>query len=468
MNNNPDIIKSILKKDLPCFIHKVFNTINPGAEYVSNWHIDLISEYLTACEKGQIKRLIINMPPRALKSLSISVAWPAWLLGHNPALRIMAASYSQILSNKLSMDTRFIINSPWYQQIFPGTQIHKKQNQKSKFMTSKYGFRFATSVGGTATGEGGDILIVDDPHNPSQMSSEKLRNKTIKWFCETFSTRLNNRAEGKIIIVQQRLHEEDLSGYLLSNNSEEWTLLKIPVMPRRRLFFGIGNYKTEIDAGVSISEKLFGQIQIERLEKELGPSIFNAQYMQEPDKLSAGVLKPEYLKFYKILPEKFDYIIQSWDTAIKVNNDSDFTAMTNWGVIDDRYYLISAIEEKLEYPELKNEVKKLIQKFSPAKILIEDKASGQSLLQDLQREGVVNLVPIKVKTDKITRFATCMDIFESGRILLPFSGYYRDIIFNQLINFPACKNDDLVDSITQFINYIKRNKRFLGPKVRNI
>ena len=346
------LIKAILKKDLGCFIHKVFCTINPGSEYIKNWHIDLIAEHLKAAEKGEIKRLIINMPPRALKSVSISVAWPAWLLGQNPALRIMVASYSQILSNKLSMDTRFIMNSQWYQDLFPGTRIHKKQNQKSKFMTTKYGFRFATSVGGTATGEGGDILIVDDPHNPSQMSSEKLRSKTIKWFAETFSTRLNNRAQGKIILVQQRLHEGDLSGHLLSENPDQWTLLKIPVIAQERLFFRIGKFESVIDTGQTISEKLFSLEQIQTLQKEIGQGNFNAQYMQEPNKLSVGLLREEYIKFYKILPEKFDYIIQSWDTAIKANNDSDFSAMTNWGVIDNTYYLISAFEQRLEYPEL--------------------------------------------------------------------------------------------------------------------
>ncbi len=460
------IIKLILKRDFSCFIHKVFCTINPGAEYIPSLHIDLIAEHLRAVEQGEIKRLIINMPPRALKSVSVSVSWPAWLLGHDPRMRIMVASYSQILSNKLSMDTRFIINSDWYKNLFPSTRIHSKQNQKSKFMTTKYGFRFATSVGGTATGEGGDILIVDDPHNPSQISSEKLRNKTIKWFSETFSTRLNNRSEGKIVIVQQRLHEKDLSGILLAENQDEWHLLKIPVQAKEKLYFQIRNNEFVVEEGKSINEKLFNATEIAKLKKEIGQSNFNAQYMQEPDSLSSGILKAEYLQFYKIMPEKFDYIIQSWDTAIKANDNADFSAMSNWGVYGENLYLISIFQDRLEYPELKREVKKFVDKYLPLKILIEDKASGQSLLQDLQREGMKNLVPIKTKVDKITRFATCMDLFESGRVLLPYSGYSKEITYQQLIDFPSCKHDDIVDSITQFLNYIKKNKSIIKPSVR--
>ncbi|MFK8040358.1 MAG: hypothetical protein AB8B67_03380 [Rickettsiaceae bacterium] len=172
-----ELLFAILRKDFASFINKVFNTINPGLVFETNWHIDLIAEYLQAIQNGQIKRLIINIPPRNLKSICVSVAWPAWLLGHNPSKRIIVASYSQILSIKHSLDCRLILSSKWYQNIFPKTILSKSHNQKSKFLTTENGFRFATSIGGSVTGEGGDVLIVDDPHNPFHIRSDKMRSK---------------------------------------------------------------------------------------------------------------------------------------------------------------------------------------------------------------------------------------------------------------------------------------------------
>lgn len=462
------ILNAILKTDLSSFVHKVFNTINPGQEFEQNWHIDLIAEYLNEVEKGNIKRLIINMPPRALKSVSVSVAWPAFLLGRNPKTRLMVASYSQILSTKLSLDTRFILESPWYKKLFSKTRIHPKQNQKKKFMTTQFGFRFATSVGGTATGEGGDILIVDDPHNPSHMASEKMRDKTINWFTETFSTRLNNRNEGKIVVVMQRLHENDLSGFLIKEREDEWHLLKIPVLAKEKTHFAVGNFKHKMEKGESLNEKLFSKENITKLSREIGESNFQAQYMQSPNVLSSGILKEEYLKFYKTLPSSFERIIQSWDTAIKTNETSDYSACTTWGISDGNYYLISMLEEKFEYPELKKAAKKLAEEYKPFKIIIEDKASGQSLIQDLKNEGFKNIVPSKAITDKITRFATCLDLFECGRVLLPAQGYIHHKVTKQLVNFPAVKHDDIVDSITQFLNHMKKNRGVSEIKIRSI
>ncbi|MDX2050714.1 MAG: phage terminase large subunit [Rickettsiaceae bacterium] len=453
--NNKNLINAILKNDFGSFIHKSFKTLNPSMKYYRNWHIDLIAEHLLAVERGDIKRLIINMPPRCLKSLTVSVAWPAWLLGRNPANRIIVASYSQLLSNKLSLDTRFLISSDWYKSVFQGTVLHAKQNQKSKFMTTKYGFRFSTSVGGTATGEGGDILIVDDPHNPSHMFSNALRKKAINWFSETFSTRLNNRNEGKIVIVMQRLHDEDLSGFLIKNQEEEWHVLKIPIMTEEDTEFSFGNVSYSMKKNDTLSPDLFSKEVIDKLIKEVGMHNFNAQYLQKPDSLSSGLLKAEYLCYYKNLPEKFDYIIQSWDTAIKIDPTSDFSAMTCWGVKDNLYYLITSVQEKLEYPRLKSKILELASKYSPKIILIEDRSSGHSLIQDLKYQTNFRIISCKAVQEKVVRFATHLEIFEQGRVLLPEYGLTRTNVESQLIKFPNCKNDDIVDSISQFLHFVK-------------
>lgn len=214
------LLPLVLTHDLNSFIHKAFNTINPGTSYQPNWHIELIAEYLQAVQSGRITRLIINIPPRSLKSICVTVAWPAWILGRDPTKRIMSASYSQLLSTKHSLDCRFILESDWYKKLFPATILSTKHNQKSRFLTKQNGFRLATSVGGSATGEGGDVLIIDDPHNPTYINSPKMRKRVIEWFEQTFVTRLNNTAKGAIILVMQRLHEEDLAGHLLNNSND--------------------------------------------------------------------------------------------------------------------------------------------------------------------------------------------------------------------------------------------------------
>ncbi len=226
------------------FIAKTFNIINPGTKFLPNWHIDLIAHQLEEAYKGNIKRLIINMPPRSLKSLCVSVAWPAWLLGHDPSNRIMVASYSQILSIKHSLDCRKVINSSWYKENYPDTILAKDHNLKSKFITNDGGFRFSTSVMGTATGEGGNFLIVDDPHSSLQASSNHLRNKAIEWFEQTFISRIDDKKKGVIVIVMQRLHEDDLTGYLTSKKNSNWHLLKIPAIATQKAIISIGKKRS--------------------------------------------------------------------------------------------------------------------------------------------------------------------------------------------------------------------------------
>lgn len=466
MNYHKKLLDAILRQDFNCFINKVFNTINPGIKYQSNWHIELISEYLQAIQNGNIKRLIINMPPRSLKSICVGVAFPAWILGHNPSKRIMSASYSQILSIRHSLDCRFIISSNWYKSIFPRTILSNQHNQKSKFLTSVNGFRFATSVGGSVTGEGGDILIIDDPHNPAQINSIKLRKRVCEWFEQSFVTRLNNRNNGAIILVMQRLHEEDLSGYLLAG-SDSWQHLKIPARARQDQIFMINNYKYHYLVGDSLYKAWDNTDYLIKLEQEIGSYNYAAQYLQEPIN-NYALLTIADISFYEILPEKFDYLVQSWDTAIKISDDSDYSVCTCWGVIDKKYYLILLSRQKLIYPDLKNQVVKLARKYAPRIILIEDKASGQQIIQDLRSDGFTNIVAIKPKFDKITRFSAILSLFRSGLVSLPKKSSFNKELLGELLAFPHYKNDDIADSVSQFLNFIKEQTNKAPVRIRSI
>ena len=255
------------------------------------------------------------MPPRNLKSICINVAWPAWLLGHNPSTKIMTACYSQALSNKHSQDCRLIINSSWYQQIFPSTKIARGENQKSKFVTTERGFRFATSTSGTATGEGGDFLIIDDPQNPNKINSKKYRDYTIEWFEQTFASRLNDKKNGVIVLVMQRLHPEDLCGYLLEHKTNQWELIKIPAIYEQKISFNIP-YKIIKQPGSVLHPQREDLSTLNKLKFELGEYNFAAQYQQKPVPIKGSMIQKSWLKYYLSQESiEFSQIIQSWDTA---------------------------------------------------------------------------------------------------------------------------------------------------------
>ncbi len=471
MKYDKKLLDALLRKDFSSFIGKVFNTINPGEEYHSNWHIDLIADYLEVVRAGKIKRLIINMPPRALKSVCINVAWPAWLLAQKPSTRIMTASYSSVLSIKHSLDCRLVVNSNWYKQLFPKTILSRKHNQKSKFLTTENGFRFATSVGGSATGEGGDILIIDDPHNPTQINSLKMRNRAIDWFEQTFVTRLNNKDKGAIVLVMQRLHADDLSAHLLSSGG--WELLKIPAIASEDIIYKIGNNNIGQKEYKFVKGELLNRTRdkiefLNNIEQEVGTRNYAAQFLQEPLPSGFNLLKLEDITFYEQIPDKFDYYIQSWDTAIKVSEKADYSVGTCWGIVDNKYYLLALIRKKMSYPDLKKEIEKFNNRFNPKHLLIEDKASGQSIIQDLKLSGYNNIKAIKPKLDKVTRFAAITPIFQSGNALLPKKTIYNRELLRELTNFPNTKNDDIVDSVSQFLNFSKSIKSKTNIRIRNI
>ncbi len=469
MQNAEELSSLLIRNDLPSFIAKCFATVNPGTEYLHNWHIDLIAEHLLACERGHTKRLIINIPPRYLKSLAINVAWPAWLLGQNPTHRIISASYSQGLATKHSLDTRLLINSHWYRKLFPETRIVHDQNEKDKFITTHRGFRLATSVGGTLTGEGGNFLILDDPHNPAHMHSTTMRENTLNWYEQVFASRLDDKEKGVIVLIMQRLHENDLTGYLLAKNSG-WQHVNIPAIANQTLFFPSPLKRS---TGYLFPEKFplhpdkENVLNLKRTENEIGSFTFSAQYLQNPLPTDNGLIKREWLKYYRTPPNKFLSITQSWDTAIKAGTNNDYTVCTTWGEGDNAYYLLDIFREKLEFPALKRSIINLAEKWQPNSILVEDKASGGSLIQDIRAETKLPIIAINPKLDKLSRTLAISSMLESGKVLFPEKAAFMADVEAELLTFPYAPHDDMVDSTTQFLNWIK-SKNSLKPNIRRL
>lgn len=266
--------------------------------YRHNWHIEAIAEYLAACRRGEITRLIINLPPRMLKSTMVSVAWPAWLLGQNAAERIMVACYAQSLSTKHSTDCRLLLQSAWYRKLFPKTRLSADQNEKDKFVTSARGQRLAVSVGGAAIGEGGNFLIVDDPLNPLQAHSRTMRDAANQWFDHTFVSRLDDKQRGVIILVMQRLHAEDLSGYLLAKGG--WEHLCLPAIAPQTTRVTLGDFTHTRKEGTALHPRREPLPILERTRHELGSANFSAQYQQAPLKQQGSVVKPQWFPRFEL------------------------------------------------------------------------------------------------------------------------------------------------------------------------
>jgi predicted phage terminase large subunit-like protein len=451
---NP-VFKEIVTNDFYWFAFHAFKFLNPGKQLGSAWHLVYLSQVIHNLERSQNKILIINIPPRNLKSTLISVLWPAWLLGRDPAKRILVASYSQKLSNKLSLDSRFIMNCKWYKEAFPDVVIAEDQNEKHKFMTTAQGFRMAVSTNGMVTGEGGDILILDDPHNPKEIFSDKLRNKTIHWFDQVFSSRLNNQKHGKIVLVMQRLHYQDLAGYLIEKGCCD--VINLPIIFPHDRQITIANNTKEIKQGDLLDPERFDYATIEHLRKQIGENAFAAQYLGEPILMSGNFIKKEHIVFTDVIPGNPDQIIQSWDSASCNTQESDYSVCTTWYVVGNIFYLIDLFREKCTFLQLKEAMLNCAAKHKPELILVEGKSSGLALYDEMLGKGMP-AIKVNPQEDKISRLMHVLCYFERLQVKFCISEYNHLALQNELLQFPQGSYDDQVDSITQFLLWFKKRR----------
>lgn len=449
------------------FLRRVVATIAPATRYVHNWHIDAIAEYLAASAAGNMPRLIINLPPRMLKSTMISVAWPAWLLGHTPAARIMAACYAQSLSIKHSTDCRVVMQAPWYRALFPHTAIADDQNEKDKFATTMRGYRRAVSVGGAAIGDGGDVLIIDDPLNPLQASHHTQRAAVNEWFDHTWATRLDDKRHGAMLLVMQRLHPEDLSGYLLAKGG--WEHLCLPAIAPEKTIIQLGTFAHTREEGEVLHEMREPTWVLERLKADLGSANFNAQYQQMPQTQTGGLVHADW--FTRVIPTPIDAgerYVQSWDTGVKAGDKNDPSACATFAVRDGVHVLVDMLLVRMEYPELKRCITNHAARYQPEAILIEDKASGQSLLQDLRHETDLPLIACMPDADKVTRLLRVTPLMEAGKMALPQAASWLAAFEAELFQFPDSAHDDQVDAVSQYLNWVRGRGARDGLRVRRL
>ena len=442
--------EALLRSDFRPFLEKSFGTLAPGQRFVPSWHLEAIAWRLEKVRRGFVRRLIINMPPRSLKSIAASVAFPAFVLGRDPTRRIICVSYSGDLAKKHSNDFRALIEAPWFRKVFPHVSVGQKDSETEIELTSR-GYRMATSVGGTLTGRGGDLIIIDDPLKPDDAMSETRRTAANQWFTNTLLSRLDNKQTGAIIIVMQRVHIDDLTGSVLSQ-SDEWDVLSLPAVAECQMTIPLWDERRHT--------RVFGDVLsvdreplkvLEELKLQLGSDAFYAQYQQEPAPPGGSMIKRHWVRRYRELPPAHlrVTILQSWDTASKGGPQNDYSVCTTWVVTKNRdWYLADLWRDRVDYPGLKDAVGAQARLWRPHKVLVEDSSAGTALTQEM-RLAYSSIIAVKVDRDKISRMAIASAKFEAGQVLLPEHAPWLPDLEAELFVFPGSRHDDQCDSISQ-------------------
>jgi predicted phage terminase large subunit-like protein len=358
------------------------------------------------------------------------------------------------------MDCRTIMTSAWYQTLFPLTRLSSQRQALQEFVTTRQGSRLSTSVGGVLTGRGADYLIVDDALKPDEALSETQRKAVNDWYDHTLYSRLNDKKKGRIVVVMQRLHEDDLVGHVLGK--EPWKAIRFPAIAEED-----ETHVVETPYGTRRFERRTGEaLHVERepleilaqIRERLGEYNFAGQYQQAPAPLGGGMVKAEWFRFYAAadVPERFEMTFQSWDSANKPTQLGDFSVCTTWGVKEKQIYLLHVYRKRLGYPELKRAVQEQAMVFHPKTILIEDKASGTQLIQELISEGMYAIKRYEPEGDKIMRMHSVTSTIENGLVYLPDKAAWLGEYLHELTSFPKGRFNDQVDSTSQALDWFKK------------
>ena len=440
------------RRSLSEYIRQAWHVVEPATPYTHGWHIDAIAEHLQAVSAGQIRNLLINMPPRHMKSLAVSVFWPTWEWLSAPSVRWLFASYALSLSVRDSLKCRRVILSPWYQENYGHLyQLADDQNAKIRFENDKRGYRLATSVDGALTGEGGDRIVVDDPHNVRDANSELKRIATLSWWDEAMATRLNDPKTGAKVIVMQRVHAEDLSGHVLEQGG--WEHLSLPAEYEPTTYVtGIGWSDPRTETGELLWPERVGPKEIAALKVQLGSYAFAGQMQQRPSPRGGGMFKRHWWgRFGAFDRTKADQIIQVWDTAFSTTNSADFSVCSTWARIPTGILVLDVYRDRLEFPDLKRKATDLYARWQPNAVLVENKASGQSLIQELRRETGLPIIPIDVDRDKVVRASAVTPTVEAGRVFLPENAPWVSDWIEEHAAFPNGAHDDQVDTTSMAV-----------------
>ena len=421
------------------------------SEFINGDHHVKMAKAFDDIARGKLKRLIINMPPRHTKSEFASHLFPAYLLGKNPKLKIIEATHTADLAVNFGRKVRDLIDGDEYKELFPDTELKADSRSAGKWLTNKGGEYYAAGIGGALAGRGADLFIIDDPHSEQDAMSDKAMDEAYEWFMAGPRQRL--QPGGAIVIVMTRWNKKDLTGRLTrkmaqDEGSDQWEIIEFPAI---------------LPSGKPLWKEFWKLEELESIKASVSPSKWAAQYMQRPTGEGISIIPKDWFNIWdENTPPKCDYIIQSYDTAFLKSERADFTAITTWGVwypegkIGDEVYhgneahliLIDCIKERFDFPELKAEALRLYEYWVPDTVIIEAKASGIPLVQELRRVGIpVNTFSPGKGQDKIARLNSVSPIFQDGRVWVPDNRFGEELM-EEVSDFPSGENDDLVDATT--------------------
>jgi predicted phage terminase large subunit-like protein len=467
------VYADLLRHDLSTFIERTFYTVDPNATYLHNWHIDLIADYLMACHRMEIKRLIINVPPGYLKSISVNVAFPAWILGKDPTERILSTSKTEAISKEHSIACRDVISSEWYRELFPNTTLRTDQSEKLNYYTTEGGRRQAVSFNGNILGKGGNILIVDDPHGAEEVQSQTTRVKSLEWYEQQFIGRMRDKKNGVMLIIMQRLHQEDLCGYLLEKGGYEH--LCLPATAPLTHVVKLGRHKgMEIKKDQILHPEREGPEELEQRKREMGSYAYAGQYEQTPVPKGGGMLKREWLVHYNnVTPEQMNRGILC-DSANSKGKNSDYTCFMVIGLGQDRnYYVLEIVRDRLNLKERTEKLFHLHKKWTLNNITPQfvgyEKYGKDSDIEHIQSEQerlnyrfyITPLNDAGKRVSKEARIERLVPLFNNKNIWLPEYGQVahtiegvlydpvKAFVDDEYVNFPYSKHDDMLDALAK-------------------
>jgi predicted phage terminase large subunit-like protein len=432
------------QKDFMTYVNYVWPSFIHGKHHVK------MAKAFERVANGEIKRLIINMPPRHTKSEFASYLLPAWFLGRFPGKKIIQTSHTAELAVGFGRKVRNLVDSDVYKDIFPDVALQADSKAAGRWATNKGGEYFAIGVGGAVTGKGADLLIIDDPHSEQEATiaetNPEVYDKTYEWY--TSGPRQRLQPGGAIVVVMTRWSKKDLTGQVVKaaaqRSGEDWEVIEFPAL---------------LPSGNPLWPQFWSKLELEALKSELPNSKWMAQYQQQPTSDVNAIIKREWWKTWeKDEPPICEFLIQSWDTAFLKTQRSDFSACTTWGVFyqaDDtgrdqaNIILLNAVKERMEFPELKERAREQYDEWEPDALIVEAKAAGSPLIFELRAMGipVQEFTPSK-GNDKIARLNAVADIFASGRVWVPNTHWAEELV-EEVASFPSGEHDDLVDSMTQ-------------------
>lgn len=457
-------VHTIARTDLEVFNELVFAHLNPGKQLARGWYLSAMASALVDVAEGRSRRLQITVPPRHLKSIMTTVALPAWIMGRRPDLRIICASYSQDLSTRLARDFRKVMQSAWYAEVFPKTAASIVRDTEADFTTRQGGFRYSTALGGTVTGVGADLIIIDDLMKAQDARYPEARLRAQTFVDQTLLTRLDDKERGAIIAIQQRLHEDDVCAHLTAKGGYRHLDLPaiavkdeiIPLTRGRRHARRIGDL---------LNPARENQETLDRLRAEMGPRAFEAQYQQNPTPTEGDYLRWDKVQFYDEAPprERLRKVVMSWDTAASCDPKADWSVGTVWGHDGKSWLLLDVVRARLTYSDLLARARLERARWKADTILVEQASVGIGLLDDLRRDmrGVSDprhhssCLAFAVRPDgpKEERFFTSVERLYDGTARLPRTAPWLDDLRHELLGFPDARHDDQVDSVSQFLNW---------------